>query len=102
MLEIVLHNSRQHRQFRHADGPITLARAESGPALWMAVDPSLIDEVDALLEIVVDGEGIAVATTDCKIEWPGDSARLWMDGTSLPVPTQFVIGDTRFEISEST
>ncbi|MEX0643210.1 MAG: adenylate/guanylate cyclase domain-containing protein [Pirellulales bacterium] len=102
MLEIALHNPRQHRQFHHAEGPLTLARADAGAPLWMAVDPSLIEQVDALLEIIADDNGISLSTTDCKIEWQGDAERAWIDWKRLPVPAQFLIGDTRFEISEST
>lgn len=101
MLEIALHNPRQHRQFHHARGPLTLARADSDPPLWVAVDPAVIEQVDALLEIIANDDGIALAATDCKIEWQGDAHRAWTDGQCLPVPAQFVIGDTRFEINES-
>jgi adenylate cyclase len=102
MLEIALHNPRQHRQFHHSDGPLTLARADSDPALWVTVDPALVEQVDTLLEIISNEEGIALAATDCKIEWQGESERAWTDGKHLPIPAQFVIGDTRFEINEST
>src|SRR5262245_8678950 len=102
MLEIALHNPRQHRQFQHTRGPLTLARSDASAPRWMAVDPSVVDDVDALLEIVANDHGIALAATDCKIEWQGDSERAWIDGNRLPVPAQFVIGDTLFEISEST
>src|SRR5262245_1954070 len=102
MLEIAFHSPRQHRQIQHAGGPLTLALADADSPLWMAVDPSRNDQVDALLEIIADEDGIALATIDCKIECQGDSQRAWIDGTRLPVPAQFFIGDTRFVISEST
>ncbi len=101
MLEIALHNPRQHRQFRHAGGPLTLARAEADPPIWMAVDRSCADHVDALLEIIADGDGIALATTDCQAEWQDDSQRGPIGPQRLPVPARFVIGDTRFEITDS-
>lgn len=83
MLEIALHNSRQHRQFVHSGGLLTLARADA--ALWAPIDPARDDRASEMLEIVVDGDEITLALAD--------------GSQRFAVPARFTIGDTRFEIS---
>lgn len=101
MLEIALHNARQHRQFRNAKGALTLARADANSPFWTAVDRSRLDQVDALLEIVATGNRITVATTACAVEWENDIECGPAGPTCRSVPARFVVGDTRFEITLS-
>ena len=102
MLEIALHNPRQHRQFHHAGGPLTLARADSDPALWVAVDPDARRAGRRTLGNHFQRRGHRARSHRLQNR-VARRVRARMDRREAPaVPAQFVIGDTRFEISEST
>jgi len=85
MLEVTLHNPRQHKQFRRSSGPLVLARASQEPALWTTVDDGAACP-NARIEIVPQPSGVSLAVAGCETEYHG-------------VPTSFVVGDTRFEIT---
>jgi adenylate cyclase len=101
MLEIVLHNARQHRQFRYADGPLTLARVDADSSIWNAIDRSHSEHAHAIVEIAPRGDGIAVAMKRCEVDTLDDHFSRTMGVWLLPVPARFAIGDTRFEIIDS-
>src|SRR5262245_8822018 len=101
MLEIALHNPRQHRQFQHAGGRLMLARADASASLWTSVDPSRADHTGALLEFNCNDDGISLAATHCRAECQCHQNRGSIDSGRLPVPTRFVVGDTLFEVTRS-
>lgn len=99
MLEITLHNPRQHQQFQHLIGPLMLARAGAGQAIWNAIDCDPAARVDALLEILPQGDDIAVAMSGCERECQCDRTCELKGNCRLRIPAAFTIGDTRFEIA---
>jgi adenylate cyclase len=98
MLEIAFHNPRQHRQFQHEAGPLVLSRADADAAVWTAIDRDQSAFPNALVEILPQGDGVALAMAGCEAEcFCGRSCSL-TGNCRLPVPATFSIGDTRFEI----
>ena len=85
MLEVALHNPRQHKQFRRNSGPLVLARASQEPAIWSTVDEGETC-ADARIEIVPQPSGVSLAVAGCETEYHS-------------VPASFTVGDTRFEIT---
>jgi adenylate cyclase len=102
MLDVALHNPRQHRQFCHANGPLTLARGDANSSIWNAIDRSRSEQAHAIVEISSRGDGIAVAMKRCKVDALDDSFSRMQGVWLLSVPARFVIGDTHFEIIDST
>ncbi|HVT30148.1 MAG TPA: adenylate/guanylate cyclase domain-containing protein [Lacipirellulaceae bacterium] len=100
MLEVALHNPRQHKQFRREDGAIVLARADRDSAIWTPVERGS-KLADALVEIVHQSDGVSLAMAGCEAE--SDCGRhCGLTGNCrLPLPVSFTIGDTRFEISSA-
>ncbi len=102
MLEIAFHNPRQHRQFQHGAGPLVLSRADAGPAVWTAIDRDQSARPNVLVEILPQGDGVALAMAGCEAEcFCGRSCSL-NGNCRLPVPARFSIGDTRFEITSAS
>lgn len=99
MLEITLHNARQHQQFQHIIGPLVLARAGAEQAIWNAIDCDPAARVDALLEILPQGDDVAVAMSGCERECKCDRTCELKGNCRLRIPAAFTIGDTRFEIA---
>ncbi len=99
MLEVTFHNPRQHQQFQHVIGPLVLARAGAGQAIWNAVDCDPAAAVDALLEILPQGDDVAVAMSGCERECQCDRTCELKGNCRLRIPAAFTIGDTRFEIA---
>ena len=100
MLDIALHNPRQHQQFQHGAGPLLLARAAEADSLWLTVDQDRTPTVEALLEIVSDADGIRMQMAGCEKEcFCGRPCELQGD-CRIELPAQFSIGDTRFEITD--
>jgi adenylate cyclase len=101
MLNVALHNSRQHRQLQHSQGSLVLARMGNDQSVWMPVDHPKVQSAKALLEIARAADGITLAMTGCEAEcFCGRPCGL-TGSCQLPVPASFAIGDTRFEISDS-
>lgn len=98
MLEVALHNPRQHKQFRRETGALLLARASHESALWTTVDRGA-DRPDALVEIVPLAGGVSLAMAGCEAECRCGRSCGLTGNCQLPVPASFTIGDTRFEIS---
>jgi adenylate cyclase len=102
MLEIALHNARQHQQFRSQGDALVLARAKGEPSLWIPVDAAKTGEADALVEIAPDGKGIALAMAGCEGEcYCGRKCGL-TGNCRLEVPARFSIDDTQFAIFDAT
>ena len=97
MLEIALHNPRQHKQFCRESGSLVLARATHEPALWTTVDRGL-DCPDPRVEIIPQLDGVSLAVAGCEAECYGGQSRVPIGTCRLPVPASFTIGDTRFEV----
>ncbi len=97
MLEIALHNPRQHKQFCRESGPLVLARATLEPALWTTVDRGL-DCPDTRIEIIPQLDGVSLAMAGCEAQCHGGQSRGPIGNCRLPVPASFTIGDTRFEV----
>jgi class 3 adenylate cyclase len=85
MLEVALHNPRQHKQFRRASGPLVLTRASDEPAIWSTADEAETSAA-ARIEILPQPAGVSLAVAGCKTEYHS-------------VPASFAVGDTRFEIT---
>src|SRR5687768_8236629 len=102
MLDVALHNSRQHRQFHHGEGALVLARMGSAPPLWLPVDSCRTQAAQALLEIVPEAAGIEVALSGCESEFLCGRSGEPSGHCRLPVPATFAIGDTRFEIWDTS
>ena len=68
MLEVALHNPRQHKQFRRDSGPLVLARASADPALWTTVDDGEAWP-NARIEIVPQVAGVSLAVAGCEAEY---------------------------------
>ncbi len=101
MLNVALHNPRQHRQLQHSQGPLVLARMGSDRTVWTPVDRGKAKSAEALLEIVPGTDGIVLAMTGCEAECFCDRVCGLTGSCQLPVPASFAIGDTRFEICGS-
>ena len=101
MLDIALHNSRQHRQFQHAGGSLVLARTASGHDLWTTIDKAQADRADALIEIVLQDDGVALTMSGCEAECRCGRNCGLIGNCQLPIPATFTIGDTRFEIADA-
>jgi adenylate cyclase len=97
MFEIAIHNPRQHRQIHHAAGPLMLSRSQSESPLWNAVDHQLA-ACAALIEIEQQADGVALSLHGCEAECHCGQACALTGKCTLPLPAQFAIGDTRFEI----
>jgi adenylate cyclase len=85
MLEVALHNPRQHQQFRRESGSLVLAPRSQEPALWTTADKGETCP-DGCIEIVPQHTGVSLAV--------GGSKAKYQD-----VPASFTVGDTRFEIT---
>lgn len=100
MLEVALHNPRQHKQFRPGSSPLVLARAGRELALWTAIDRGE-NNPNAIIEIALHPDGVSLAMAGCEPECHcGTSCRL-TGRYRLPVPASFSVGDTRFEITNA-
>src|SRR5262245_46933668 len=84
MLEVALHNPRQHKQLRGGCGPLVLARSSREPALWEAVNEVEVG-TESYIDIAPQLAGIALTVAGRETEY-------------RELPTSFVVGDTRFEI----
>ncbi len=102
MLDIALYNSRQHRQFQHRTGRLMLARPRADQSLWITVDPVHTDHSAALLEIVPVGDCIELRVAGCENLAIDEASSALLDTSKLPTPVRFSIGDTRFEIAETS
>jgi adenylate cyclase len=98
MLEVALHNPRQHKQFRGGPGPLVLARIGHKSALWTAADRGA-NRSDSFIEIVPQRTGISLALAGCEAVCVCGSACERTGNCQLPLPASFMIGDTRFEIT---
>lgn len=85
MLEVALHNPRQHKQVCCDSGPLVFARANRDAGLWTTVDQCEVDS-DARIEIVPERAEVSLAVTGRDAEYLG-------------LPANFTVGDTRFEIT---
>jgi class 3 adenylate cyclase len=86
MLEVAVHNPRQHKQFRCESGPLVLACAGHDAPLWttFAENESL---PRARVEFTRQPDGISLALRGCEAKDRGRSS----------LRTSLMIGDTRFE-----
>ncbi len=98
MLEVALHNSRQHKQFRRERGPLVLARDSRASAVWTPVDRGA-EFPDALLEIVPSSDGVSLTLAGCEAECHCGRRCDLTGNCQLTLPASFTIGDTRFEVS---
>lgn len=85
MLEVAVHNPRQHRQFQRDSGPLVLARPDQGPAIWTTINEGEAGS-DARIKIAPERTGVSLAMAGCEAKYHD-------------VPASFAIGDTRFEIT---
>jgi adenylate cyclase len=97
MLEVALHNPRQHKQFRRECGPLVLARGGEPSALWTNVDAGEAWPA-ARIEFVPQASAVALAMAGCEVECHGHRGADPTGNGSLQLPASFVVGDTRFEI----
>jgi adenylate cyclase len=73
----------------------------SDRSIWLPVDRCKAQAAEAILEIVPETEGIALAMAGCEAEcFCGRTCGL-TGKCQLPVPASFAIGDTRFEITSA-
>jgi adenylate cyclase len=98
MLEVALHNPRQHKQFCREAGPLVLARASEATALWTTVAAGEACP-DARIEIVPQIAGVALAVAGCEVDRHGNRHTDPIGNGSLQLPASFTVGDTRFEIA---
>lgn len=98
MLDVALHNPRQHKQFRRESGPLVLARASEAPALWTTVDAGEAWP-NARIEIVPQVAGVSLAVAGCEVECHGNGSGVPTQNGPLELPASFSVGDTRFEIA---
>ena len=101
MLEVALHNPRQHQQFRSDSGSLVLARGSQGPALWTTVDAGEASS-DTRVEIVPEAAGVVLAVAGCDAHCDGSSIGNPIQNGRLEVPASFTVGDTRFQIALSS
>jgi adenylate cyclase len=101
LLEVALHNPRQHRQFLHADGPLLLVRSRGNGSMWTPVDKPAARRAGALLEITPQSKGVALALAGCEAEPFRNRSCCGTGDAFLPFPAVFSIDDTRFEIVEA-
>ena len=95
MLEVALHNPRQHKQFRSDARPLLFAR-DDDRATWTIIDRSAA-RATALVEIAPKPSGVAIAVTGCAAEC--ESGRRDPGGQCwVAPPASFMVGDTRFEV----
>jgi adenylate cyclase len=88
MLEVALHNPRQHKQFRRESGSLVFARAITEPALWTTVNEGEPCSV-AHIEIVPQRAGVSLTVVGCEAKYH-------------ELPASFTFEDTRFEITRAT
>src|SRR5258705_12768504 len=98
MLEVALHNPRQHKQFRSESGPLVLARDSEPSAIWTTVDAGEAWS-DARIEIVSQVAGVALVVAGCRAEYNGKGSGKSIQNGPLQLPASFTVGDTRFEIT---
>src|SRR6478735_10859359 len=101
MLEVALHNPRQHQQFRSDSGPLVLARRSQGPALWTTADAGEASS-DARVEIVPHAAGVVLAVAGCDANFDASSVGNPIQNGRLEVPASFTVGDTQFQITFSS
>ena len=101
MLEIALHNPRQHSQFPHSSEPFVLARTGNIWPLWTPVDPSTASAAQARLQIACNGHGIRLTKAGCELICDNAEICDAADVFHLSVPANFSIGDTLFEIVDT-
>jgi adenylate cyclase len=102
MLEVALYSPRQHQQFQHTAGSIVLARADEPEPLWSTIDRECATAAGTKVEIVADADGIRLQTSGCEKEESCVPRSDPLDNGRLPLPVQFSIGDTRFEVTRGT
>jgi adenylate cyclase len=102
MLEIAIHSPRQHRQFHHDGGRLVLARTGNSHTSWAPVAHEYDDENGACVEILPQADHIALALAGCEAECQCGRACDLKGNCEIPVPAAFTIGDTRFEITDSS
>ncbi len=98
MLEVTLHNPRQHKQLRRSSRPLLLARTSHEPALWATADRGTIGS-EARIEIVPQPGGVSLEMFGCEAECHCERSCGLTGSCQLPVPASFTVGDTRFEIT---
>jgi adenylate cyclase len=101
MLEVALHNPRQHNQFQHNGEPLLLARSAGEAPLWTPVDPAASQEIQPTVQIVAGELGVRLTNTGCELVCDDAEYTEAGDCCALSVPTQFTIGDTLFEIVDT-
>ncbi|MFO0790356.1 MAG: adenylate/guanylate cyclase domain-containing protein [Pirellulales bacterium] len=101
MYDIAFYNPRQHRQFQRSEGAVVLARSETEPAVWTAIDRDPPASPTALVEILLTREGVELAMAGCELECHCGRPCTRKGHCRLEIPAQFSIGDTRFEINQS-
>jgi adenylate cyclase len=102
MLEIAIHSPRQHRQFHHNGGRLVLARSGNSHTSWAPVAREHADDTGACVEILPQVDHISLALAGCEAECHCGRACDLKGQCEIPVPAAFTIGDTRFEITDSS
>ncbi len=102
MLEIAIHNPRQHRQFHHNGGPFTLFRSRAELPLWSAASQSHDDSI-AQVEILPQpqSDNVLLTFAGCEAQCHCGHDRTLAGKCQVPFPAHFAIGDTHFEIVDS-
>ena len=101
MLEVALHNPRQHKQIRRQAGSLVLACSSRDSALWTTIDPSA-DPPATLIEFIQQPGGVSLKLAGCEVECPGERSDTSSGTIALSAPASFIVGDTRFEIAIAT
>ncbi len=100
MLEIAIHNPRQHRQFHHSGGSFTLSRSRAESPLWSAASQSRADSI-AQVEILPQRGSVLLSFAGCEARSHCEHDRTLSGKCHLPFPAHFAIGDTHFEIVDT-
>jgi len=100
MLEVALHNPRQHRQFRQGPEPLWLAMNGENVAIWTPADRR-DDSSDGSIGITPQPDGVSLTILGCEATFDANQTRALAGTCNLPIPASFTIGDTRFEIALS-
>src|SRR4051812_17302662 len=98
MLEVALHNPRQHKQIRRQAGSLMLACPCREPALWTTVDPCA-NLPQTLIEIVPQSGSVSLQLAGCEATCIGARRESLKGSVALSAPARFIVGDTRFEIT---
>jgi adenylate cyclase len=101
MLEIALHNPRQHSQFQHTGEPLVLARTDSDSSLWTPVSLSMARAARVRVQIELSQPGVELTKVGCEVVCDDIESCDAADALHLPIPAHFSIGDTLFEIVDT-